>query len=153
MRDSSTTGPGTAPEGGEGLVLAKRAAMAAATAFLAINIWTGAPVFALWVGSRVVQSTTLSMTAVFVVIGVLGALELAMLFALTWLDAAYNDLTGRPLRESRLAWLRSMNTQHEPSAPAARTSVLEGVVMASVYLAVVTFAVWFFFFAGSPLPG
>ncbi len=39
----------------------KRVTMAAATAFLSINIWTGAPLLALWVGSRVVGQTVLSM--------------------------------------------------------------------------------------------
>ena len=41
----------------------KRVAMAAATALVAINIWTGAPLLALWVGSRVVGKTVLSMRA------------------------------------------------------------------------------------------
>ena len=31
----------------------KRLAMAAATAFVSINIWLGAPLVALWVGSQV----------------------------------------------------------------------------------------------------
>jgi hypothetical protein len=35
--------------------------MAAASAFLAVNIWTGAPLLALWVGSRVVGRTVLDM--------------------------------------------------------------------------------------------
>ena len=89
----------------------KRVGLAGATAFLAINIWTGAPLIALWVGARVVGKRTLSMTAVFVVVVVFGALVFAIAFALAWLDARYNRLTGRPLRENRLTWLRSMNTQ------------------------------------------
>jgi len=32
-------------------------------------------------------------------------------------------------------------------------SLLEWIVMTSVYVAVVALLVWFFFFAGSPLPG
>ncbi len=39
----------------------KRVAMAGAVAFLSINIWTGAPLLALWVGSHVVGQTVLSM--------------------------------------------------------------------------------------------
>ena len=54
----------------------KRIAMVAATAFLSINLWTGAPLFALWVGSQVVGQTALSMQAVFVVVIVLAVARL-----------------------------------------------------------------------------
>jgi hypothetical protein len=133
--------------------MAKRVMMAAASAFLAINLWTGAPLLALWVGSKVVGRQTLSMEAVIVVIVVLAALVYPMTIALTRLNAAYDRLLGRPEVEDRLAWLRSMNTQHQPNA-GRRTgfSAIERIVMASVYVAVITFLVWFFFFASSPLP-
>ncbi|HME90478.1 MAG TPA: hypothetical protein VKE49_03590, partial [Myxococcaceae bacterium] len=52
----------------------KRVALAAATALVTINIWTGAPLLALWVGSRVVGKTVLSMRAVLVVVVVLALL-------------------------------------------------------------------------------
>jgi hypothetical protein len=128
--------------------------MAGATAFLAINLWTGAPLLALWIGSRVVGQTALSMRAVFVVVIVLAALVFTMAVALAWLNSAYGRLTGRPVGEHRLSWLRSMNTQAEdPVVIGMRSSVLERIVVASVCLAVISFLVWFFFFAGSPLPG
>jgi hypothetical protein len=44
-----------------------------------------------------------------------------------------------------------MNTQGETVNDGAGTSLLEGIVMAIVYLAVAAFIVWFFLFAGSPL--
>jgi len=130
----------------------KRTLLAGATAFIAINLWTGAPLFALWVGSRVVGRTTLSMQAVFVVVAVLAVLLFAMAVALAWLNARYDELTGRAHSESRLAWLRSMNTpEHDPFTESTAVSAIEQIVMASVYLAVISFLVWFFFFAGSPL--
>jgi hypothetical protein len=132
----------------------KRTAMAAATAFLAINIWTGAPLIALWVGSQVVGQTVLSMKAVFVVVVVLAALVFAMAIALAWLNDAYARLTGQPNRERRLTWLRSMNVQDDDEMLVGmRVSLLERIVVASVYMAVAAFLVWFFLFAGSPLPG
>jgi hypothetical protein len=132
----------------------KRTALAAATAFLAINIWTGAPLIALWVGSRVVGETVLSMKAVFVVIAVLAVLVFAMAMALAWLNGAYARLTGEPHRERRLTWLRSMNVEDEDEVlVGTRVGVLERIVVASVYVAVAVFLVWFFAFAGSPLPG
>ncbi|HYM55846.1 MAG TPA: hypothetical protein VES97_10815 [Solirubrobacteraceae bacterium] len=128
--------------------------MAAATAFIAINIWTGAPLLALWVGSRVVGRTTLSMQAVFVVLIVLAVLVFAMAMALAWLNASYDRLTGRSSGEQRLTWLRSMNAEKEdPVLIGTTISALERIVMASVYIAVIALLVWFFFFAGSPLPG
>ena len=132
----------------------KRAALAAATAFLAVNIWTGAPLIALWVGSQVVGETVLSMKAVFVVVAVLSVLVFGMAIALAWLNDAYARLTGLPRREGRLTWLRSMEApEEEEQLVGMRVSVLERIVMASVYLAVAVFLVWFFFLAGSPLPG
>jgi hypothetical protein len=135
-------------------VILKRTAMAGATAFLAINLWTGAPLLALWVGSQVVGQNALSMKAVFVVVVVLAVLVFLMAVALAWLNASYDRLTGRHSSEHRLSWLRSMNTQAEDTTlVGTRISTLERIVMASVYIAVIAFVVWFFAFAGSPLPG
>jgi hypothetical protein len=132
----------------------KRIAMAAATAFIAINIWTGAPLLALWVGSQVVGKTALSMQAVFVVVIVLAVLVFALAMALAWLNASYDRITGRPAGEQRLTWLRSMNVKPDDELLIGTTvSALERIVMASVYIAVITLLAWFFFFAGSPLPG
>lgn len=135
-------------------VMFKRTLMAAATAFLAINIWTGAPLLALWVGARVVGKQELSMTAVFVVVGVLAVLLYGMTILLARLSAAYDELIGRPPDTHRFAWLRSMSTQDEEHASGPRVSVsaLERIVMGSVYVAVISFIVWFLFIAGSPLP-
>jgi hypothetical protein len=143
-------GPADTPR----FLILKRIVLAAATAFLAINLWTGAPLLALWVGSQVVGQSALSMKAVFIVVVVLAVLVFAMAVALAWLNTTYERLTGRPSREGRLSWLRSMNTQTEDaSLEGTSISALEQIVMASVYLAVIAFVVWFFVFARSPLPG
>jgi hypothetical protein len=131
----------------------KRAAMAGATAFIAINLWTGAPLVALWVGSKTVGRSVLSMQAVFVVVLVLAVLLFPMVMALAWLNASYNTITGRPEGERRLSWLRSMSTQGQDIRGDTGVSALERIVMASVYVAVIALLVWFFVFAHSPLPG
>ena len=131
----------------------KRVTMAAATAFLSINIWTGAPLLALWVGSRVVGQTVLSMKAVFVVVLVLAVLVFALAAALSWLNNIYDELIGRPRTERRSPWLRSMRAEAEVHISSrVGITMLERIVMTSVYLAVITLLIWFFFFAGSPLP-
>ena len=128
--------------------------MVAATAFLAINLWTGAPLVALWVGSQVVGQTTLSMKAVFVVVIVLAVEVFTMALALTWLSAEYDRLSGREPGERRLPWLRGMSGEEGVENPGygAGVTPLERVVMVSVYLAVICFLLWFFLLAGAPTP-
>ena len=95
------------------LLALKRVSMAGATAFLAINLWTGAPLLAVWVGSQVGDQTTLTMTAAFVVLRVLAVLVAAMALALTWLNNTYDELIGRPRTERRVPWLRSTRAEAE----------------------------------------
>jgi hypothetical protein len=131
----------------------KRVALAGATAFLTVNIWTGAPVLALWVGSRVVGQRALSMTAVGVVIVVLAVLVIVMALALAWLNNTYDELTGRPYAERRAPWLRSMRAEAEGHiSQRAGITLLERIVMINVYIAVITLLVWYIFFAGAPSP-
>jgi hypothetical protein len=146
-------GPPTRHTGSHRAFAVKRMLLAAATAFVAVNLWTGAPLLALWVGSAVVGSRALSMTGVFVVVIVLGTLTYAMAHGLVWLNETYNRLTGHNEGERRLRWLRSMNASG-PNAEDERQAgtLLEQIVMASVYVAVITFLIWFFGFAGSPMP-
>lgn len=132
----------------------KRALLAAAAGFLTINLWTGAPLFALWVGSQVVGNKQLTIGAVFVVVIVLALLVFAMALALVRLNAMYDRLIGRPTRERRLTWLRSMRDEgwREELDHTLGTTALELIVMVTVWVAVIALLVWFFAFAGSPLP-
>jgi len=133
---------------------AKRLALSAATAFLTVNLWTGAPLLALWVGSQAVGQKQLSFQAVAVVVIVLGVLVLAMAFALARLNATYDRLIGRPTRERRLTWLRSMRDEdwRDEVDRLEGITMLERIVMVNVWVAEIAFLVWFFVFAGSPLP-
>lgn len=135
-------------------VAAKRTALLSATTVIAINIWTGAPVAALWVGSRVVGQRLLSMTAVFVVIVTLAVLLSAMTFALIWLSAHYDKLVGRPTgKPTPVPWLRSMRSEDTDLLRSERgNTALEMIVVGSTVTAIVSLEIWFCFFAGSPLP-
>jgi hypothetical protein len=131
----------------------KRATMAGATAFVTANIWTCAPLLALWVGSQVVGKRALSMTAVGVVVLVLAVLEFVLALALTWLNNVYDEITGRPRAERRATWLRSMRAEAEGHiSQRVGITLLERIVMINVYLAVLTLVVWYVFFAGPPSP-
>jgi hypothetical protein len=133
------------------LLALKRALLAGATAFITVNVWTGAPLFALWVGSRVSNSHILSMAAVGVVVVVLAVLELVMVFALAWLNNIYDELTGRPQIEQRATWLRSMRAEPEGHvSQRVGITTLERIVMVNVWLAVIALAVWWVFCSGPP---
>jgi hypothetical protein len=133
--------------------LAQRTLIASLSAIVAVFIWTGAPLLAVWVGSRAVGSSGLSMGAVFLVVGVLAATEILLLVALTWLSARYDEVTGRPRAQRRTSpWLRSMRGEREEVAKQRQgVSAIERLVVISVALCVVAFEVWFFFFAGSSI--
>jgi hypothetical protein len=135
-------------------VRSKRILLLSATTLAAINVWTGAPLLALWVGSQVAAGSQLSMGAVAVVVVVLGATCLALTMALSWLSARYDELTGRPAGARRTSpWLRSMRGEREEvSRRRHGVSAVERIVVIAVVLAGLAFEVWFFFFAGSSLP-
>jgi hypothetical protein len=133
----------------------KKIGLVTASALCSINLWTGAPLFAVWVGSKVQGNlNNLSMTAVFSVIVVLAAMVFLLAFALTWINAKYDEISGRPAAARHTSpWLRSM--RDEPEEEARRKygiSPVERTVVICVVAGVLAFEVWFFFFAGSSLP-
>src|SRR5262245_22320145 len=122
---------------------AKRIALAAATAFIAVNIWTGVPLLALWIGSHAVGQTTLSMTAVMIGIGVLIAMDLTMGALLLRLNRAYRRLVGAPEGQDRAAWLRSLSGEGEEEVEdRVGVTLIERIVLICVYAAMGAFAVW-----------
>jgi hypothetical protein len=132
----------------------KRLALVIATVLVSINIWTGGPLFAVWVGSQVQGGSGLSMSAVFAVIVVLAVAVFALGALLTWLNAKYDELTGRPPAARQTSpWLRSMRDERVKEVRRKYgISAIEKVVTVTVVTAVVVFEIWFFFFAGSSLP-
>jgi hypothetical protein len=133
----------------------KRVGLVIATALVTINIWTGGPLFAVWVGSQVQGGTgSPSMAAVFTVVLVLAALVVVLAWVLTWLNAKYDEITGRPPAARQTSpWLRSMRDERESDVRRKYgISAVERVVVITVVAAVLAFEIWFFFFAGSSLP-
>ena len=133
----------------------KKIGLVTASALCSINLWTGAPLLAVWVGSKVQGNlNNLSMTAVFSVVVVLAALVFLLAWVLTWINAKYDDLTGRhPAARHTSPWLRSMRDEREEDVRRKfGISAVERVVVVSVVACVLAFEVWFFFFAGSSLP-
>ncbi|MDE3070493.1 MAG: hypothetical protein KGJ43_07170 [Acidobacteriota bacterium] len=135
----------------------KRVGLTVAATLVSINIWTGAPLLAVWVGSRVAPASGTSMGAIALVMVVLVAAVSGLAVALTRINAAYDHLTGHDRDARRVApWLRSMRDERHALARAkahAQTTAVERAVILSVVLAVIALEVWFFFFARYSIPG
>ena len=133
----------------------KKIGLVTASALCTINLWTGAPLFAVWVGSKIQGSlNNLSMTAVFGVVAVLAVCVFGLGLLLTWLNTKYDDLTGRPPSARQTSpWLRSMRDERgEEVKRKYGIGGVEKVVVLCAVAGVLAFEVWFFFFAGSSLP-
>jgi hypothetical protein len=133
----------------------QKVGLVAASALCSINIWTGAPLLAVWVGSHLQKdATSLSMTAVFSVIVVLAVMVFLLAWLLNYLNAKYDEAVGRPKAARYTSpWLRSMRDEREEHVRAKYgISAVEKMVVISVVAAVIVFEIWFFFFAGSSLP-
>jgi hypothetical protein len=130
-----------------------RVALVALMVLATVNLWTGGPLLALWIGSRVQHSGPPSMLAVAVAAISLGVVSYALVRSLARLDAAYGRMTGRPSRVTRhVPWLRSMRDERpHVHRHASDLTPLEVVLIGMVVLVVVLFEVWFFFYSGSPI--
>ena len=131
----------------------KRVGLLSAMALASLNAWTGSPLMALWVGSRVQGNGPPEMGAIFVVAVTMGAISLALIKLLRALGSAYDRLMGRePSIRAHTPWLRSMRDgrPHE-TAGETRISALDAVLVGSVLLAIAAFEIWFFFYSPSPI--
>lgn len=135
--------------------LLARVALASAMTVVGLNIWTGAPLLALWVGSKAQGDLNLSMSSVLVVILVLAVLVFVLVRALWWLDLRYGRVIGRKAGTRQPhPWLKSVSGERVPKKrPREPLTPLERILVVIVVLTIGCFEVWFFFFAGSSLPG
>jgi hypothetical protein len=133
----------------------KKMGLVTASALCSVNLWTGAPLFAIWVGSKVQGSfNSLSMTAVFSVVAILAVTVFGLGYLLTWLNNKYDEITGRPaVARQTSPWLRSMRDERDDTIQRKYgIGGVERVVVICAIAGVLAFEAWFFFFAGSSLP-
>jgi hypothetical protein len=142
----------SSPPSGFGARL-QRALLLAAMAVVAVNIWVGSPLLALWVGSRVVGDGSLTMGAVAVVIGTMAAACFLLVRLLGILGERYDRLLGLPPPPRRQQpWLRSLSGERaSEQRRRSHVSALDVVLVATVLVAAIAFEVWFFFFSGAPI--
>jgi hypothetical protein len=133
----------------------KRFGLAALMAFLALNVWTGSPLLALWIGSQIQgEESQPSMGAFAAVIGCLVVFSVLLYQALKYVSQAYREATGTvPTVRTHAPWLRSLRAERAEYAATTRISGAERIVVATVVIAAVAFEIWFFFFSGSPIGG
>ncbi len=131
----------------------KRLALALSIALASVNIWTGGPALALWVGSRAQGSGPATMLSVFVVIVVLAAVSLGLVRLIAALERAYDKCAGTgPTVRAHTPWLRSMRGER-PVYPGEKAGLTtpERILIIVAVAGVAAFEVWFFFFSGSPI--
>jgi hypothetical protein len=115
-----------------------------------VVLWIGIPVGWLYLVSQLVDCSQPSMGPYVLVLVGIPATMIAMGKVLAMLDRAYGRVTrAAPQARAQMPWHRSLRGDR---SPARAHSVLDVVMVASVALAVVCFAVWFVRFAGSSLP-
>ncbi|MEA2424405.1 MAG: hypothetical protein QOH13_815 [Thermoleophilaceae bacterium] len=131
----------------------KRVALVCLMALATLNIWTGGPLLALWIGSRVQGSGPPDMLAIAAAAVALGVVSYALVKLLARLDALYARAAGRPSSVRRhVPWLRSMRGERPHiQKHASDLSPLEVVLVVSVVIVIALFEVWFFFYSGSPI--
>jgi hypothetical protein len=117
----------------------------------AFSMWTVIPFGWLWIGSKLSHTQQPSGGPYMIVFFGIVCSIIAMAMVLSRLNRLYVRITGSGKLPNRHlpAWKRSLSDEREiPHG----MSVLEAVILASVLLAGLAMAVWFFIAAGSPLP-
>jgi hypothetical protein len=117
----------------------------------ALSMWTVIPFGWVWLGSKISHTQEPSGGPYMVVfVGIVCSI-CAMAWILSRLNRLYLRITGsnRLPRRYLPAWRKSLADERE--GPRGM-SVLESVILASVLLAGIAMAAWFFIAAGSPLP-
>jgi hypothetical protein len=134
----------------------RRYGLAALAALIALNLWTGSPLLALWIGSQVQgDESQPSMGAFLTVLGCLVVFSVLLYQALKRVAHAYREAAGAlPTMRTHAPWLRSMRGERpEHAGPRAQASAPERIIVACVILAALAFEIWFFFFSGSSIGG
>jgi hypothetical protein len=131
----------------------KRGLLLAAITVVSINVWSGGPLLALWVGSRAQGGGAPTMTPIFATIVVLALVSFALIWVLGRLNRRYEQMTGQgPTVRQHAPWLRSMRGERpEYDGVKPTISTPERILVAMVVIVFLAFEIWFFFFSTSPI--
>ena len=115
-----------------------------------VILWIGIPIGWLYLASRMVDTSQPTLGPYVLLIFGIPITMFVFGRLLFSLDRVFERATGRTSEtDFRPPWLKSMRGER---APSRQLTVLEGVMIVSVSVALLAFAIWFFAFAGSSLP-
>ena len=114
-----------------------------------VVMWIGVPLGLIYLAAQLADSSRPSFGPYLLVLLGLPVGMAVIGKLLGTLDRWHTRLTGREQERHRATWLRSMRAER---ASTRRGGILDKVMIVSVAIALVAFAVWFFGFAGSSLP-
>ena len=119
----------------------------------AMLIGAGVPLLWIWIGSLISESRGAAgveaSTAIVIAVGIILTYIVVVLIAAA-IQARTNPQEPGP-RHTRHPWLRSM--RDEPYRPGTeKLSPVEAVFVGTAIVATIAMMIWFFAFAGSPLP-
>jgi hypothetical protein len=131
----------------------KRAALVAAMGVLTLNVFTGSPLLAAWVGSRVQGQGPPTMAGFGATALTLAGATYALVRLLARTGRAHDRLTGhRPTVGRHVPWLRHAAFERAAEENgAAGLSALEVILVLMVFAAAVAFEIWFIFYSPSPI--
>ena len=131
----------------------KAAGLLAAISTLTLNLFTGSPLLAIWLGSRAQGSGPPTMGAFLTFVCSLGITSYLLVRGIAALTRSHDTLTGRrPTVRAHLPWLRSLSGERPAEVGSkGRISAFDVILVLMVLAAVVAFEIWFFFFSGSPI--
>jgi hypothetical protein len=116
----------------------------------ALSLWTAIPLGWVYLGSVLSQTQFPSAGPYLIVAFGFVFTVIFVAWLIGWLNGLYVQITGtNRLAPMRPTWLRSIR---DASPRAGTTTVVEAVLISSVALAGLAFAIWIFLLAGSPLP-
>ena len=115
-------------------------------------LWIVVPLGWLWLGSQLQSSTQRTGFGPYILVIVGIAVSMFIVGkALAALSRTYGRVSGAPaVVRVRLPWHRSLRGEEDARQP---RTVLDVVMVVTVATALAAFAIWFFLFAGSSLPG
>jgi hypothetical protein len=134
------------------LHFARGVASEASGLVLALVVALGIPLAWIWIASKI-AGTRKDLTpslAILITVGILTSYWLALVIG-SALRGRWHSAEEQQTRMRRMSWNRSF--RDEPHRPGdEKTDPVERLFVIVAVLGVIAFEVWFFFFAGSPLP-
>ena len=132
----------------------KRLALAAAMAFVAMNVWIGGPIVALWVGAQLQrqsnESLTIRPTTALAVFATLGLVTFGLAKLLRLVSDAYDRATDvAPAGRKHDSWISAERKSYVRQP----LTTLERILVVVVAIAGIAFEIWFMFFSTSPIDG